>query len=278
MKLLFLILSFGLLIIAPVSAQNTKQIQQTVEQIAQKYRTLDAQADYVKANGVPIAKETRFIQPEDEVVEEYSSLKQIALVRHGEPDINKTGKFSHQEAQRYVTRYDSVGIVVPDKPFFEIKDPKEVAIFSSSVQRAQATAQYLFGDSTEMEVSRDFREFETRIGKRAIKLRLPIKLWTTSARIKWMLGLGRGEIESFADAKNRAQKAAELIADATEERPKVVLVAHGFLNRYIKEELQGMGWHVVKDGGSSYFATTVLVKIDPEKKQKEQASHESAGQ
>lgn len=119
-----------------------------------------------------------------------------------------------------------------------------------------------------MTVSRDFREFETRIGKRGFKFKLPIKLWTLGARIKWMLGIGHHGIESFADAKKRARKAAELLVKATEEKPKVVLVAHGFLNRYIREDLEEMGWRVVKDGGSNYFATTVLVKIDDTKKKK----------
>jgi len=269
---------FALWLTTPACAQKQSAISKTIERIAQKYRVINAKADYVTANGVPVAKEVRFIQPEDKVVPDYSNLHQIALVRHGEPDIKKTGKFSFQEASKYVTRYDSVGIVVPDKPFFEIKDPEEVAIFTSSITRAQATAHYLFGDSTDMQVSRDFREFETHIGKRGLNFKLPIKLWTTGARIKWMLGLGRHGIESFGEAKKRAYKAAELLAKATEEKQKVVLVAHGFLNRYIKEDLEKMGWRVVKDGGSSYFATTVLVKIDPKKKSSSQISLDSSGQ
>lgn len=253
--------------IVPAHAQKRSPIKQTIERIAQKYRTITAKADVVTANGMPVAKETRFILPEDEVVPDYSNLRQIALVRHGEPDIAKAGKFSFEEARQYVTMYDSVGIIMPDKPFFKIERPEEVAIFTSSINRAEATAHYLFGDSTDMQVSSDFREFETRIGKRSFNFKLPIKLWTAAARIRWMLGLGNHDMESFADAKKRAGKAAELLAKATEEKPKVVLVAHGFLNRYIRQDLEEMGWRVVKDGGSGYFATTVLVKIDPKKKE-----------
>ncbi|WP_161891222.1 histidine phosphatase family protein [Pontibacter russatus] len=266
MKSLFLATSlFAILNTFPSHAQQKSPIKQTIERIAQKYRTITANADVVTANGIPVAKETRFILPEDEVVPDYSNLRQIALVRHGEPDIAKTGKFSFEEARQYVTKYDSVGIVVPDKPFFEIERPEEVAIFTSSIARATATARYLFGDSTDMTVSPDFREFETRINRRNFNFKLPIKLWTASARLRWMLGLGEQDIETFAEAKARAEKAAELLAEATEEKPKVVLVAHGFLNRYIKQDLEEMGWRVVKDGGSGYFATTVLVKLEPKK-------------
>lgn len=41
-----------------------------------------------------------------------------------------------------------------------------------------------------------------------------------------------------------------------------MLVAHGFLNRYIKEDLEKMGWRVVRDGGHGYLGTTILAKID----------------
>lgn len=254
----------------PASAQKKNRMNQIIENIAKKYKALNAKAAYVTANGVPIAKVTRFIQPEDKVVPDYSSLHQIALVRHGEPDLTKTGKFSYDEARLFLKNYDSVNIVVPDKPFFKIEKPDEVAIFTSSINRAHATANYLFGDSANMTVSPDFREFETTVGKYNPKIRMPIKLWTTSARIKWLLGIDGNGIESFADARKRAHKAAQLLANATEEKSKVVLVAHGFLNRFIKEDLEKMGWRIVRDGGSNYFATTILVKMEPKKKQESQ--------
>jgi len=256
----------------PASAQKKNRINQIIENIAKKYKALNAKAAYVTANGIPIAKVTRFIQPEDKVVPDYSSLHQIALVRHGEPDLQKTGKFSYDQAKLFLKNYDSVNIVVPDKPFFKIEKPDEVAIFTSSINRAHATANYLFGDSANMTVSPDFREFETTVGKYNPKIRMPIKLWTTSARIKWLLGIDGNGIESFTDARKRAHKAAQLLVSATEEKLKVVLVAHGFLNRFIKEDLEKMGWRIVRDGGSNYFATTILVKLEPEKKQESQVA------
>ncbi|MFD2515556.1 histidine phosphatase family protein, partial [Pontibacter locisalis] len=246
----------------PASAQYKDAAAQAIENIEAKYRQLSTEADFVKVNGVPVAQNTRFIQPEDQVVEDYSKLRQIALVRHGEPDLEKTGKFSFDEARQYLQNYDSVGILVPDKPFLAIDKPDEVSIFSSSINRARATASYLFGEDTMITVSPEFREFERTLGKRTLKMRMPIKFWTTTARIKWMLGIDRQGIETFADAKERARKAAQQLASATEENPKAVLVAHGFLNRYIKQDLEKMGWRVVRDGGSGYFGTTILVKID----------------
>lgn len=76
------------------------------------------------------------------------------------------------------------------------------------------------------------------------------------------LGIDRDGIESFADARERARKAASQLAEASEDNSKVVLVAHGFLNRYVKQNLEDMGWRVVRDGGNGYLATTILVKIE----------------
>lgn len=216
------------------------------------------------AKGRPVAKSTRFIEPEDEVIPNYGKLRQIALIRHGEPDLTKTGKFSYNEARQFLVHYDSVGIVVPDEPFFNVGDVEEVAVFSSPINRARTTAQYLFGTENEMVYSPDFREFETTVGKFGPKFRLPIKKWTALARIKWILGVDRGGIESFADARERARKAAKQLAEASEDNSKVVLVAHGFLNRYVKQNLEDRGWRVVRDGGNGYFATTILVKIEEE--------------
>jgi len=77
------------------------------------------------------------------------------------------------------------------------------------------------------------------------------------------MGGGKNKgIESYKDAKNRAEEAAQMLADASLTNPKVLLTAHGFLNRYIRKDLEKMGWKVVEDTGNSYFGTTILVRID----------------
>ncbi|PRY11960.1 broad specificity phosphatase PhoE [Pontibacter ummariensis] len=253
----------ALIAFSPVHATDKSTSgNQAIENIEKKYQELSADTAFAKIDGMPVAQSVRFIQPEDGLVKDYSNLRQIALIRHGEPDLEKTGKFSWDEARQFLNDYDSVGIVSPDVPFLKLDNPEEVSIFCSSINRARATAQYLFGNKASMTVSPEFREFETTLGRYGLKVRMPIKFWTAAARVKWILGIDRQGIESFADAKDRARKAAQTLADATEENPKAVLVAHGFLNRYIKDNLEEMGWRVVRDGGHGYLATTILVKID----------------
>lgn len=248
--------------IIAAGCQNKDTDQQVIENLEEKYKELGQNAEYVTVNGVPVAQKTRFIQSEDGVVPDYSNLRQIALIRHGEPDLHKAGKFSYDQAKEYIKHYDSVGIILPDKPFFMLDEDEDVVLYTSTIPRAQATTKYLFGEHREAIVSADFREFERKIGNRSFKMNLPLKYWTTTARIKWMLGLDREGIESFSEARERARKAAAVLAEATDENQKAVLVAHGFLNRFIKKSLEKQGWHVVRDGGDNYFATTILVKLD----------------
>lgn len=261
-RLFYITVAFALLTLVAASCKEKSGEKQLVERLEDKYKEISREAEYVTVNGAPVAQKTRFIQPEDKVVADYSNLKQIALIRHGEPDLEKTGKFTYDDAKSYIKNYDSVGIILPDNPFFMLEDDEEVILYTSTIPRAQATAKYLFGEHREAIISADFREFERKIGNRSVNMRLPLKYWTTAARLKWMLGIDRDGLETFSEARERARKAAEVLAETTEENPKVVLVAHGFLNRYIKKNLEKMGWHVVRDGGDNYFATTILVKIE----------------
>lgn len=261
-KFSFLILLSVLFSIIVASAKSDENvIDRIIDKIERKYNDIRTHAPFIKANGKPVAKSIRFIQPEDEVIDDYSKLRQIALVRHGEPDMIKHGKFNSFEAQQFLKCYDSVCIIVPEQPFFNIHDKEEVKVFSSPINRALTTAQYLCGPDKEITISPEFREFETKIHHNS-KRRLPIKFWTTTARLKWMLGGNTDDIESFSDARKRAKKAAKILDNASEENAKVLLTSHGFLNRYIKKNLKKMGWRVVEDTGNDYFGTTILVKIE----------------
>lgn len=268
-KPIFTSLIFLVLLVPQVFGDNLKARHEVIDTIKTWYSQQDAKAACVSTNGTPAAKAIRFVSPSDGLVTNYENLQQIALIRHGEPDLVKTGKFSRREAKKFLINYASAGIVVPGKRFFSVGEGEEVTVFASPLKRALATAQYIFGKSKEMTISPDFREFEATLGHYSPKLRLSIKVWTTIARVKWILGIDRQGIESFSQARERAQKVAELLAQTSERQSKVALVAHGFLNRYVKKELEKMGWHEVRNGGAGYLATSILVKVDKSKSSKE---------
>jgi hypothetical protein len=252
-----LILSSYKLNSAPV-AEDPSAI---IEKIEQKYEAIRKEAPSIKTNGAPVAKRIRFIQESDNVLKDYSKLRQIVLIRHGEPNINKCGKFNCDEANQFLKCYDSVCIIQPEEPFFQFSPNEKVAIYSSPLNRALSTAHYLCGNNKSITILPEFREFENKISSSNSQKRRSIKKWTAIARLKWMLGGKSNGIESFSDAKARARKAANILADASKNDSKVLLTSHGMLNRYIKKNLKKMGWKVVTDTGNDYLGTTILVKI-----------------
>ena len=238
--------------------------EKAIEVLREKYKAYNEQAEHVSVAGEPVTKKVRFLELEAEVLPEWAALKQIALIRHGEPDLNKLGRFNYEEAKQYIKNYDSVGILVPDEPFFVLEEEEKPLIFMSNLERARSTAHYLFGTEREITESAEFREFERSLGDRRLKMDLPLRYWTITARIEWLLGINEEGIESFEEARDRARAGAIKLAAHTERHDKVVLVAHGFLNRYIKKYLKDLGWEVVRDGGSDYLAATILAKIEKE--------------
>lgn len=233
-----------------------------LKQIENFFEEMDAQAEFVSVEGVPVARKVRFIQEEEMLLPDSLELKQIALIRHGEPALEKEGRFSYEEAKQYMKNYDSVGILIPDEPFFQVGEEEEILFYVSNLNRAKTTADYLFGPEQERVESTEFREFERSLGKRRAPIRLPLRYWTVTARIEWILGINREGIESFGAAKERAEKAAEKLNSQSREHDKIAVVAHGFLNRYLKKYLKDRGWHIVREGGLSYFGTTILVKME----------------
>lgn len=242
---------------------SCRQGDSTLDPVKERYKQLSREAGFVTVNGVPVAQKTRFIREDEKLLPNGRQLKQIALIRHGEPDLSKQGRFSFDEAKQYMLNYDSVGIMLPDQPFFMVEDDEDILFYTSTLERARHTAQYLFGPDREFVETADFREFERKLDERVVRMRLPLQYWTVTARIEWMLGLRQDDtIESFGEAKERAREGARRLDTDSREHDKIVLVAHGFLNRYIKGYLEDEGWEVVRDGGSDYFATTILAKVE----------------
>jgi broad specificity phosphatase PhoE len=245
-----------------VMFNGCSKANKTVEQVEHFYERLDEQSTFVTLEGVPVAQKVRFVRTTDVEVPDSLELKQIALIRHGEPNLTKTGRFSYEEAAAYMKSYDSVGILVPDEPFFQVEEEEEILFYVSNLNRAKTTADYLFGPEQERVESEEFREFERSLGNRRASISLPLRYWSITARLEWYLGINRNGIESFAEAKKRAEQGAMKLNAQSQEHDKIVLVAHGFLNRYIEKYLKAQGWQVVRDGGLNYFATTILVKLE----------------
>jgi len=106
-----------------------------------------------------------------------TDLKQIFLIRHGEPDLDKKGWRKRDEAIQFMLDYDSALVV----PFLE--GPLNIAsipvdtIFHSSLPRARNTAQLAFPENFILVEDSSYREFERKAMKWC-KVKMPTKFWT----------------------------------------------------------------------------------------------------
>lgn len=245
---LFILLFLCFQVSTPVSAQMDK-IQAFYQQAE-------------KASEQPIS--ISFVQPSMQLVEDYDRLEQIIVVRHGEPDLKKKGGFKRTEAMEFIKAYDTVGVKPLSFVPVTLAEGDLTTVYTSSLNRAKHTARLVFGDQVNYKEDVLFREFERKIFG-FINLKMPLKFWLINSRIFWLLGGNKKNIEGFKDAKNRAKEATQQLIDYAEKDKKVVLVAHGFLNRYLLKNLQKQGFTLVRNGGSEYLAASLLVRIKENK-------------
>ncbi len=190
------------------------------------------------------------------------TLKQIILVRHGKPMISKKGWVNRNGAVQYIHRYDSVPVYPFDTSPVCLDEDELTRVYSSMLTRSISTADQMFDHQIPIEHLKRFNEFQLKpICLPNIKL--PLRIWPVTSRICWMLGLNDKGIESFGEAKIRAHGGAYFLEFKAEQNNKVVLVAHAFLNRYIKKTLRHQGWHVLNFNAMNYLGTYVLFKIEP---------------
>jgi hypothetical protein len=199
-----------------------------------------------------------FYPDQNHLIKEQSIL-QIILIRHGNPRIKKKNWYSYKEAFNYIYTYDTVGVYDFDVPPVEIRSDETVEIYSSPLNRAYDTARKTFGESNEIKIDSTFIEFQREIVP--LPLVLPINGWTSLSRFFWMIGLHSDDIPSFRSERNRAKSGGNILEMAASENNKIILVAHGFLNKYIVKYLKENGWDHSYQGGNDYLAVQVLTKI-----------------
>ena len=188
-----------------------------------------------------------------------SGISQVVLIRHGEPDLDKKGWRNRSQAILFFSAYDSAGVIPFTEPPVCVGDLTGPVIYHSTVNRAQVTAEMIFGDRYEMQASDRFREFERKVMK-FCNIRMPLKCWTVNSRLLWFIGLNDKGIENSREAKKRARENAAFLADQSSPGAPVILVAHGLHNRYVRKYLKKLGWKPVYDNGNGYLSVKVLAR------------------
>ncbi|MEM6738143.1 MAG: histidine phosphatase family protein [Bacteroidota bacterium] len=243
-RFFFLILWLGL--IDQVSAQLEKVMDHY--EVLEKKSKLDPQ-------------KIKFINNEMNLVEDYSKLSQIILLRHGEPALHKKGWRKRKEAKEFIRDYDSVGVYPPEYIPLELQYKELQVLYTSSLNRSISTAQQLFEQQDKQMADAQFREFERKIFS-FFNIKLPLKWWLTGSRVLWFMGLNKKGIESFSEAKARAKDAASFLETDAAKNGKTLLVSHGLINHYLVKYLKKTGWTEVYDGGRGYLAQKMLVRYE----------------
>jgi broad specificity phosphatase PhoE len=168
-------------------------------------------------------------------------MRTIVLARHGKPEWSDSTLISGLELGEWVAGRNAAQIDPAFPPSPELRRiARTAAGFAASPLRRSIESLHLLAPEAIPYVDAVFREVEVP-GKVPSPLPLPAQVYSKISRIAWYAGWSPG-VESFAQARRRAQKAAETLIGIAPERGTLLLVGHGVMNGLIGLRLRKMGW------------------------------------
>lgn len=163
-------------------------------------------------------------------------------MRHGEPDIPKLPEIvTSKEFFQCLNIYKNCGLLESSKPhetiIAQFRDIK--AIVSSDLKRSSESAVQLASQTTVI-IDPLFREIDGSFFPIPI-VKLSPKTWGNIYIILWLIKLFELN-KSFREGKTRAKDCTSKLIRLAETHDKVLFVGHGFINKYIANELRSQGW------------------------------------
>lgn len=179
----------------------------------------------------------------------------VILVRHGEPALSRKIRLSARGYRDWWARYEEGGLKAGQTPPRGLIETaaKADALFASTRRRAVETAEAIVG-------ARDFTRapiyIEAPLPPPPLPewLKLPPRWWGFISRIAWWLFAHTEGQESFAEAEDRARRAAQDLMALAGRGQTVLVIAHGFFNLMIGRALQAEGWRLTEDQGFRYWS------------------------
>jgi broad specificity phosphatase PhoE len=179
----------------------------------------------------------------------------ITLVRHGEPALSRNVRLSAAGYREWWAQYELGGLKAGQTPPCELVQAAANAdvLIASTRRRAIESA-------TAVVAGRPFAEdpavIEAPLPPPPLPawLKLPPRWWGVISRICWwLLGYSEGQ-ESYAEAKLRAGRVADMLTERSRQGENVLVVAHGFFNLMVGRALEARGWRCAKDEGFRYWS------------------------
>jgi broad specificity phosphatase PhoE len=163
---------------------------------------------------------------------------EIILIRHGKPTSAKNSVLTASEYTKWIRRYNFSDVSTESRPITINKDISGYYLISSDFNRAIHSTEIYSGRRPD-EISSLYKEME--IPRYKLPFKLKAMTWVFLCRVLWMLGL-KGSFESYRFAKIRSEEAAEQLVALAQEKGKVVLFGHGYMNLHIRRVLIRKGW------------------------------------
>jgi len=164
---------------------------------------------------------------------------EIILIRHGKPTSAVNSVLGAAEFTNWVRHYNASDVSENSRPHDRLSERENLGhVVSSDLKRAIHSTE-IYTDKLPQETFQLFREME--IPRYKLPFRLRAWTWVYLNRALWMLGL-KGSFESYKQAKDRAGLAANKLAELANEKDKVVLFGHGYMNLHIRKALVKQGW------------------------------------
>ena len=169
---------------------------------------------------------------------------QIVLARHGRPDLpaDLGRAISGREIGRWYRGYDASGIVDAVEPPACLRAAAAAAgcVVASDSRRALETAARL-GVTDKVRVEPALREVSFPESL-ALPVRLSPVAWVLIARAMQMLRCCECD-EAVPATRARAAIAVETLSQLADDHGTLVVVGHGWFNRFVARELRRRGWH-----------------------------------
>lgn len=183
----------------------------------------------------------------------------IILLRHGRPHLPPWARITAAEFPRWIAAYNAAELDPQSSPPPAARAWAQTGahLVCSDLARATASARALGGPSPH-HIDPLFRELDLPYGHWPTPA-LPPGLWAALFRGLWLLGYAQ-HAESHQAGKNRAQQGAERLQALAQKHGSVLLVGHGFLNRYLALALRRKGWHGPAQPGHRYWDASVYEK------------------
>lgn len=180
----------------------------------------------------------------------------IVLLRHGQPefDLHRHARTRYVPAQlaEIITRYTNTPLDTTVRPSVEtIAMARECnAVVCSDLPRSIDSARILGHEAIQL-IDPIFRESDLPHADWRFP-RLSLYTWFITFRLLWLLGYSNNG-ESIKQARQRAATASETLTGIAESHDSVLLMGHGFMNRFIANHLRTRGWRGPKDPGKEYW-------------------------